>query len=553
MQTNHSFRWATVLRREQDPTSYQYLLLSVGLWVMTVGNWALWSSLSDLTTLPTMLGLGLVMWLLWWSLLQLLAWPVVLKFVLALLLVVSASTTHFMLTYGAVIDPTMMANTMNTDAHEVGDLLSARLLLTQLLVAGPGLLLVWWWRVRWPTSWRGLLQRVGVALGALAMAVVVLWFVYADMASLMRNHHSVRYQINPFNAVYGWVRTTIQDPLVTAKAMTSVGEDAQLRAPANQAPTLLLLVVGETVRAANFGLSGYARETTPNLRRWQAQGQLVYWSNAQSCGTNTQVSVPCMFSPLTRSEGGDEPAQVENLLDVLQHAGLAVLWLDNQSGCKGVCDRVPHASTKDTQDPLCSAGECLDELMVRQLDQRLSELDPVKRARGVVLVLHEMGSHGPAYSKRTSATHQPFLPACHNTTLPDCSPEALRNAYDNSIVYTDHVLNQALLWLQDRERDGKNATGLVYASDHGESLGESGLYLHGTPRAFAPDEQTHVPMLAWYSKALTQKLGLDMACLLQKNQKPVSHDHLFHSVLGLMQVSTGTYQAGWDWNDACVS
>lgn len=552
METNHSFRWATVLRREQDPTSYQYLLLWVGLWVMTVGNWALWSSLSALTTLPAMLGLGLVMWLLWWSLLQLLAWPVLLKVVLAWLLVVSASGTHFMLTYGAVIDPTMMANTMNTDSHEVRDLLSAHLLLTQLLVAGPGLLLVWWWRVRWPTSWRGLLQRVGVALGALAMAVVVLWFVYADMASLMRNHHSVRYQINPFNAIYGWVRTIIQDPPGTAQAMTPVGEDARLRAPANQAPTLLLMVVGETARAANFGLSGYARETTPNLRRWQARGQMVYWYNAQSCGTNTQVSVPCMFSPLTRSEGGDKPAQIENLLDVLQHAGLAILWLDNQSGCKGVCDRVPHVSTKDTQDPLCLPGECLDEVMVKKLDQRLSELDPIRRARGVVLVLHQMGSHGPAYFKRTSETSQPFLPVCGSTTLNTCSSEALRNAYDNSIVYTDHVLNQALMWLQARERDGKNATGLVYASDHGESLGESGLYLHGTPRAFAPDEQIHVPMLAWYSKALTQKIGLDMACLLQKKHNPVSHDHLFHSVLGLMQVSTGAYQGGLDWHQACV-
>lgn len=542
---------AVFFRRGQSPASFQYLVLIIGLWVMTVGNWALWDTLSGMASVTAMLGLGMAMWMLWWSLLQWFSWPGLLKLVLAGFLLISASSTHFMLTYGVVIDPTMMANTMNTDAHEVGDLLSWRWLLTLLWVAGPGLLMVWWWPLRWPSMGRGLLQRLVVSVGAFMLAMLFVWLTYADMASLMRNHHSVRYQINPFNSVYGLIRLATQEP-PGPRIMAPIGQDAVLISSVNPVPTLLLLVVGETARAKNMGLAGYERDTTPHLQRWNEQGQLVYWPKTQSCGTNTQVSVPCMFSPLSRIEGADEPARVENLLDVLQRAGLAVLWVDNQSGCKGVCERVPHVRAIDLPDPMCSGESCFDEVMVKQLDQHLAGLDPKRRAQGVVIVLHQMGSHGPAYFKRSPATHKPFVPECNNITLSECSPEALRNTYDNSIAYTDHVLNEALLWLQARERDGRFATGLVYASDHGESLGEGGLYLHGTPRAFAPDEQTHVPMLAWYSKALAQKMGLDLACLRRQSQAERSHDDLFHSVVRVMQVHTSAYQDQRDWHQACV-
>ncbi|MBS4038816.1 MAG: sulfatase-like hydrolase/transferase, partial [Hydrogenophaga sp.] len=270
---------------------------------------------------------------------------------------------------------------------------------------------------------------------------------------------------------------------------------------------------------------------------WQARQGLVNFPDVTSCGTNTQVSVPCMFSPLTREQGGDRPARHENLLDVLQRAGLAVLWLDNQSGCKGVCARVPSA--RPAPDPaLCDGDECLDEALVQGLDQRLAELDPARRARGTVLVLHTMGSHGPAYFKRSPADRKPFQPECTTVSLADCPTEALRNGYDNSIAYTDHVLGLTLRWLEAQARSGPFAPGLLYVSDHGESLGEGQVYLHGLPYAFAPAEQKRVPMVAWLSAPLQRASGVDPACLGSRAAGPVSHDHLFHSVLGLMGVQT---------------
>jgi lipid A ethanolaminephosphotransferase len=235
---------------------------------------------------------------------------------------------------------------------------------------------------------------------------------------------------------------------------------------------------------------------------------------------------------------------------VLQHAGLAVLWIDNQAGgCKGVCDRIPHVNTSGLKDPaLCAGGECRDEILLKGLDERLAALPADQRARGVVLVMHQMGSHGPAYFERTPPAYKRFLPECTSSHLPDCSRETLVNAYDNSIAYTDHVLGATIGWL--RRQEG-NDTALLYVADHGESLGENNLYLHGLPYALAPDVQKHVPWITWLSPAFQHASGLTMHCLHARADARVTHDNLFHSVLGLMQVETSAYRRALDAYAGC--
>ncbi len=529
------------------------------LWLTVVGNLPLWQRIAALDGQPLqrvllLLVMGGLVLGATAALLSLLAWPRVFRPLVTVLVLVSAFNTHFMWQYGVVIDPTMLANVAQTDAREVRDLLSLRLLGTVLLVAGPPL----WWIWRRPVAWGRWLPQSGRNLLGAAVALLLLVGVvlagYQGLASLMRNHKPLRYMINPLNSVYAATRLAADQLPKQARALKPVGEDAQLGARYAQQPRppLLVVVVGETARAQNWGLNGYARATTPVLAQWQAKG-LVNFPDVRSCGTNTQVSVPCIFSPLTREQGGDQTAEHQNLLDVLQRAGLAVLWLDNQSGCKGVCDRVPNASTRDLKLPgLCEGGECFDEAMLHGLDERIAALDPQRRARGVVLVLHQMGSHGPAYFKRTPAARKAFLPECTSNTLSECPPEQLLNAYDNTVAYTDHFLGQTLQWLQTQADQGAYDTGLLYFSDHGESLGEKGLYLHGVPYAFAPEQQTRVPMVTWLSAGLQQRSGIKADCLREQAAKPLSHDHVFHSVLGLMDVKTAVHDPALDLYAPCA-
>jgi lipid A ethanolaminephosphotransferase len=257
-----------------------------------------------------------------------------------------------------------------------------------------------------------------------------------------------------------------------------------------------------------------------------------------------------MFSPLGREGFLARDRETENLLDVLQRAGLAVLWIDNQAGgCKGVCDRVPNVNTSGLKDAvLCPAGECRDEILLKGLDERLAALPADKRAKGVVLVMHQMGSHGPAYFERTPPAYKRFVPECTSSHLPDCSRETLVNAYDNTIAYTDHVLGGLIAWLGRHE---DNATALLYVADHGESLGENNLYLHGLPYALAPDLQKHVPWITWLSPGFQRASGVTTQCLASRADARVTHDNLFHSVLGLMQVGTSAYQRTLDAYAAC--
>ena len=536
------------------PRPAHRVVWGLALWLAGPANLPLWQRLWVLAESPghrlAFLGsLGLAVLALTAGLLFLLALPRLFRPMASLLVLIAAASSHFMWQYGVVIDTSMLVNVSHTDAREVRDLLSWPLALSLLLLAGPPL----WWLWRQPVAtatWgRQLLRNLLGAVAALGLAVAAVLLGYQNLAGLMRNHKDLRYMINPLNTVYaaGWMVTERSARL--GRTLAPLGEDATLGASyqGQARPPLLVLVVGETARAQNWGLGGYARNTTPVLARWQARQGLVNFGEASSCGTNTQVSVPCMFSHLGRGQGGERPPAHENLLDVLQRAGLAVLWVDNQSGCKGVCDRVPSVDVRSEPVPgLCRDGVCFDGRMLLGLDQRIEALDPARRARGVVVVMHQMGSHGPAYHERSPADLKPYLPECRDAALSNCSPQEVVNAYDNSIAYTDRFLGQTLAWLHRQAAAGRYDTGLLYVSDHGESLGENGLYLHGLPYALAPSQQTHVPMVGWLSAGLQRRSGVDTACLRERAAKPVSHDHLFHSVLGVMDVQTGVRDRSLD-------
>ncbi|MDQ3060206.1 MAG: phosphoethanolamine--lipid A transferase [Pseudomonadota bacterium] len=526
-----------------------WLVMLVSVWIATAGNIALWRTLAHLPGLSggqaVILGvaLGLVIALASAGLLSLLAWRWTLKPAITLFLVSAAFGAYFMLTYGVVIDKTMMVNALQTDGRETRDLLNWRLAATVLgLAVLPG---VWVWRqkVSRPGLARQALNNSLSVAGACALLVLVLLVSFQNIGSVMRNHTQLRYLINPLNSFYALGAVAARPFQRDESTVLPLGQDARLGASyagQTKAP-LLLLVLGETARSGNFSINGYSRPTTPEL----AQENIASQRNAVSCGTSTAASLPCMFSHLGRTDYDSRPANHENLLDVLQHAGLAVLWLDNQSGCKGVCERIPHADTSALKIPgLCEDGECFDEVMLDKLDERIAALPAERRARGVVVVMHQMGSHGPAYYKRSPPAFKKFLPECTNNSLQSCEQQGLINAYDNSIAYTDHVLGSAIRWLKRQE--AHSAPALLYVSDHGESLGENNLYLHGMPYSVAPDVQKRVPWITWFSAGFEQRSRITTACIKAQLDAPISHDNYFHSVLGLMNVQAGVYKAALD-------
>ena len=526
-----------------------WVVVLASFWIATVCNVALWRALArlpDLTSgqaVTVSVALGLVIGLATAGLFSLLAWRWTLKPVIMLFCVSAAFGAYFMMTYGVVIDKTMMINTLQTDMRETRDLLNWRLLVTVLVLAVLPCVLLWRQHIRLQSATRQVLSNVAALLATCALLVLVVMLFFQSIASVMRNYPHVRYLINPLNSFYALGSAAVKPFQRDESVVLPLGKDAKLGASyTGQAkPPLMLLVLGETGRSGNFAINGYSRPTTPELARENVASQ----QNAWSCGTSTAASVPCMFSNFGRKAYDTRPANYEGLMDVLQHSGLAVLWLDNQSGCKGVCDRIPNVDTSQLKVPgLCDGGECFDEVMLQGLDERIAALPADRRAKGVVVVMHQMGSHGPAYFKRSPTAFKKFLPECTDNALQSCTPQGLVNAYDNSIVYTDHLLGSAIQWLKGQA--ASHAPAMLYLSDHGESLGENNLYLHGMPYSVAPDVQKHVPWITWLSPEFEQRSKITTACIKQQLDAPISHDNYFHSVLGLMNVQTSVYTPALD-------
>lgn len=458
---------------------------------------------------------------------------------LGLVWLLGAAAAYYMQRYTVYLDVGMLRNVLHTQPKEAGELLGLGMLASVLAMSIPVWLALAFVRLR-PRSWRqGLLRRSAWLVGCATLALLAALAGYRDLAPLLRNQHAVRYLVTPANLIVASA-TVLRDELREARRpREAIGLDARRERAPGSRPRVLVLVVGETVRAKDWGLNGYARNTTPEL----ARHALFNFPDVAACGSNTEVSVPCMFAPVGRRDYDEARIRgQQSLLHVLEHAGIATLWLDNQTGCKGTCEGLPFESLRGDEDPaLCDGELCLDQVLVDRALGEIARVDGGSADR--VIVLHQLGNHGPAYSRRYPPAFRRFTPTCETADLDGCDAQSIRNSYDNAILYTDHLL--ATLADQLARRTDLDSA-LLYVSDHGESLGEGGLYLHGLPYLIAPEEQLKVPMVLWLSEGMDRTLGLDRACLAARSALPHSHDHLFHSLLGLMDVRSGLYETGLD-------
>ena len=467
-----------------------------------------------------------------------------LKLLLALIIVATAFASYYMTTYTVFLDPSMLRNILRTDIKEAGELFTFGMVPHLLLFAVLPLIVLWRIRLRQESLRRAFVIRLLSIAAGIVVGGGALLAIFHDFAPMMRNHKEIRYLITPANYLYSLTSVLGKSANAATRERLAIGTDAVKGAAWQQRtkPTLFVIVVGETARSANWGLSGYGRQTTPEL----AALDVINFSQTTSCGTNTEVSVPCLFSVYGRRHyDEDKIRNSESLLNVLDHAGFRVIWRDNQSGCKGVCTGVEEQKLANSTDPaLCDGERCLDGILLKDLDRLATD------AQGnLVLVLHQLGNHGPAYYKRYPPELRKFEPTCDTSELATCSRESVVNTYDNALLYTDHMLAQTIAFLKTQE--ARFDTAMIYFSDHGESLGENGLYLHGIPYSIAPKEQTSIPMVMWFSPGYAQDFSLDLNCLRQRAGDPASHDNLFHSILGMLDVKTSVYDAAMDISRSC--
>lgn len=474
---------------------------------------------------------------------SLVAWPYIFKPFMAFVLLTSAAALYAEVNFHTLFDSTMMESVFETNSSEISFYMNGA---TLAYLAGFGLLptlLLFMVRiVPQRTLLRAALSRVGIIVVALAGIGLTAATSYKDYASVGRNNHYLNKMIIPahiYNGVKYLKKTYFTQPLV----YKTQGEDAKVVANPNGKPTLMVVVLGETARAQNFAYNGYARDTNPYTKDMG----LIAFQDVSSCGTYTALSVPCMFSNMTR-ETYNKPRALaqDNALNVIQHAGVDVLWIDNDGGDKGVADNLPYRtinSSLKNQD--CNGTTCFDVAMMKDAKQFIDDGQHDK-----LLVLHTIGSHGPTYWQRYPDAQAPFQPACDRSDIENCSDQQIVNVYDNTLVYTDYVLAQVIDELKSVSNDYNVM--MTYISDHGESLGESGLYLHGTPYSIAPKEQTHVPWLMWIPHQYAQQKGLNTQCLEQEAQiRSLSHDNLFHSLLGLYGVTSQVHNPELDITQNC--
>lgn len=525
-----------------QPITQYRLIVITAIFLTLFTNMAFFKNVIDvypltLANIPFLISLFIMLAALIILILTLLSSKRSTKPLLIAFLIISSLTNYFMNSYHIVIDESMIRNSVQTDLNESMDLFSLELVGYLLILGILPSIAVYKLPLKFGTLKQETLLKlktIGLSLGV----IVLLFLIFSKFyTSFFREHKPLRYYTNPTYPIYSTVKFITGSLKSAKKELKVIGKDAQIKQNGDSKKSkLVIMVVGEAARADRFSLNGYERETNPLLK----QEDIINFSNIHSCGTSTAVSVPCMFSIYEREDYSDSKARTtENVLDVLNHTDkVAILWRDNNSDSKGVGERILCQDFKNgTTNTVCDV-EPRDEGMLVGLDEYIK----ANKGKDILIVLHQMGNHGPAYYKRYPKSFEKFTPVCTTNQLENCSQDEISNAYDNAILYTDYFLSKVINFLKPYSNNYETA--MMYMSDHGESLGENGLYLHGLPYFMAPSAQTHVASLMWFGGEITKEI--DLKKLKSYSNEEFSHDNLFHTLLGIFRVNSSVYEKGKD-------
>ena len=466
-----------------------------------------------------------------------LLWSRILKPLSLLILLSAIGANYFANNYGVHFDSSMLRNIFATNFLEAKELITTSLIIEYLKHLPLILFITLFLNVREEKFKVSALKWISSIAILSVVLVLSIFSQFKNISSTVRNHKELGHLIIPTSYLVASSKIAIgSGKLLTEEKI--IIDDAIISDNDKRKKKLVVLVIGETVRAQNWGLSGYERDTTPILKN----KDVINYPYANTCGTNTEVSVPCMFSPYGRKNYDEKKIKTtESFLHILHRNSVAISWIDNQSGCKGVCNSLDYLQARNIDNGIfCEKnGNCFDEILVKALDKKID-----LSLNQQLIALHQIGNHGPAYYSRYPKQFEKFTPACNTSDLEKCSNAEIVNAYDNAILYTDSVLSQMidrLSKITDRE------VYFIYVSDHGESLGENNLYLHGLPYRIAPDFQTRAPFFIWLGgKAKQMK-----SCVTKSANTPISHDNLYHTVLGIFSVNSSTVKSNLNLMKGC--
>jgi lipid A ethanolaminephosphotransferase len=466
-----------------------------------------------------------------------------LRVVAALLLLVAASCAYFMTQYGVVIDESMIRNAVETTVLEATPLLSGAYVRHVVLYGVLPAIVVFavpLARLRWRTE---ISVRLATAALGIALFVATFYVNYAAAIFFGRENDGLRMQINPAYPLWAVATFGTRSDNDAPKVRRPLDVRLAPAAAGVRKPALVVLVMGETARADRFSLNGYERDTN----RYTRARNVVNFPRVTSCGTSTAESVPCIFSGLGQAQFSHGAAMArESVVGALQRLGVSTFWRDNSTGCKDVCDEQHFEQRANWTDPeLCDATGCFDELLLEDFDALIAD-----REHDHLIVLHQRGSHGPAYHTDVPQWAKKFFPECDLPNLRNCDRAAINNSYDNTILYSDYFVSRVIDELE--KRSAEFDTAMLYVSDHGESLGENGLYLHGFPYSMAPREQIEVPILFWASPGFyAERARIDPQCLRRSAQQHTSHDAIFHTLLPMFGLESPLYDERLDLMAAC--
>ncbi len=447
----------------------------------------------------------------------------ILKPLAIFLVILSSILSFYNQQFGVTVDEQMIINTFQTDVKEAMDLMSVGFFIHVLFLGIVPSIVIYFIQIEYGSLKRDLLIRVSLVLAAIATVGILTFVNFKQVSFIVRENNTLNQHITPLytlTSAYRLSKLTLQG----VSKFTTLGQDAKLLK--SEKKTIGIMVVGETARADRFSLNGYQKETNPYLKN---KG-VISFNNTLSCGTATAYSVPCMFylngeKNFTQAKAKNE----SNVLDVLSIAGVKTIWVNNNSSCKNVCTRIESLDLVEN-----SGGEDkntnYDEILLNVTKKILKD-----NKGNLLIVLHTMGSHGPRYYKRFPEKFAKFKPFCNNNTPQNCSKEDLNNAFDNTIVYTDYVLSRLIDILKDKKDYN---TFLLYSSDHGESLGENGIYLHGLPKTIAPKEQRNFAMILWLSDQIVKNKKINVTKIKSLANKPLTHDYLPHTLLNIFGVQS---------------